>query len=596
MSSIHPLADIHAIIEQEQINILFQPIVSVHEQAIYGYEALSRGPSDSPLHSPTVLFDTARRAGCLAELEKACLRSALRRFRKLNLPGKLFLNVGPELLVAPCYQNGAAIDLLQEFGFTPDQVVLELTEQSPMTDLEQIANTMRRGGNAGLAFALDDLGAGYSSLRAWSELCPAYVKIDRHFISQIDTDTVKREFVRSIIEIARSLNSNIIAEGVETEAEMKVLLKMDVPLLQGYYIDRPKPNPVTDMDLARLSTDSDLNLAHTAEGLVCSEAAVNLDTPVLEIANLFRQRVELASMAVLDGEAPVGIIHRPQLMEILSRPFALDLHINRTAQHVMNTTPLCIEASMRLDQVSRLVTSRARFQTEEDFIITRHGRFLGIGQVIDLLRQITELQIRTARNANPLTMLPGNIPINDCINRLLQNREAFVACYLDLDHFKAYNDIYGYALGDRVLIEMANLLKKRVTGEGDFVGHIGGDDFIIVFRREDWSQTIQDIFEEFAQRLNDFYREEHLAQGGLVTYDREGVERFHPLISISAGAVQIFPGDCTDAGQISSILSQVKLRSKATPGFSLIYQRHGDILQLASLPSSQPAQKSPTRH
>jgi len=94
-----------------------------------------------------------------------------------------------------------------------------------------------------------------------------------------------------------------------------------------------------------------------------------------------------------------------------------------------------------LQKVSRVLTSRAWQRIEEDFIITLHGRYQGLGRVIDVLKLITELKIQQARHANPLTLLPGNVPIQQCLTRLLQQAREAVICYVDIDSFKPFNDL-----------------------------------------------------------------------------------------------------------------------------------------------------------
>ncbi|MEK1839545.1 MAG: EAL domain-containing protein, partial [Pseudomonas sp.] len=185
MTTTEQLSALSSILTQSGLHSLFQPIISLSERRIIGYEALSRGPSNSPLHSPVALFAVARQAGRLSELEIACRQSACRRFNEQQLPGKLFLNVSPESLLEAAHQPGRTLQLLQDFGIPPSQVVIELTEQTPTDDFQLLQTALHHYRAMGFSIALDDLGAGYSSLRLWSELRPDYVKIDRHFIDGI---------------------------------------------------------------------------------------------------------------------------------------------------------------------------------------------------------------------------------------------------------------------------------------------------------------------------------------------------------------------------------------------------------------------------
>lgn len=105
--------------------------------------------------------------------------------------------------------------MLREYGIAPSQIVIELTEQAPTDDFQLLQTALHHYRDMGFSIALDDLGAGYSSLRLWSELRPDYVKIDRHFIDGIHQDALKREFVGSILQIARASRAQVIAEGIE---------------------------------------------------------------------------------------------------------------------------------------------------------------------------------------------------------------------------------------------------------------------------------------------------------------------------------------------------------------------------------------------
>ncbi|MDF1528407.1 MAG: EAL domain-containing protein, partial [Sedimenticola sp.] len=193
---------LNRIIQERSLTVLFQPIVSNKLRAIYGYEALIRGPSNTPLHSPVTLFETAASCGRLVELEMLCREVAIKQFLRLNLPEKLFLNTSPESLAQPGYPTGCTLDIAEQAGLKPERVVIELTEQYPTQNYDVIRDAKNHFKEMGFEIAIDDLGAGYAGLRMWSELRPDYVKIDRHFMQDIHEDNVKQEFVRSILNIA----------------------------------------------------------------------------------------------------------------------------------------------------------------------------------------------------------------------------------------------------------------------------------------------------------------------------------------------------------------------------------------------------------
>lgn len=576
MTTTEQLSALSSILTQSGLHSLFQPIICLSERRILGYEALTRGPSNSPLHSPIALFAVARQAGRLSELEIACRQSACRRFNEQQLPGKLFLNVSPESLLEAAHQPGRTLQLLQDLGIAPSQVVIELTEQTPIDDFQLLQTALHHYRAMGFSIALDDLGAGYSSLRLWSELRPDYVKIDRHFIDGIHQDALKREFVGSILQIAKASRAQVIAEGIELPEELAVLTEMGVDLVQGYLLGRPQEHPSRDARAMMPKHDSSA-VALNDEGsdlsaLLNEQPAVQRDTPTATVLEAFRRQANLNSLAVLDEQGqPCGIVHRHSLSDALLKPFATDLFARKPISRLMNDDFLAVEISQSLQQVSRLITNRARQRIEEDFIITLNGSYLGLGRVIDVLKLITELKIQQARYANPLTLLPGNVPIQQCLTRLLQQARESIICYVDIDSFKPFNDIYGYGRGDEVLLCLAQCLNERIDPTRDFVGHIGGDDFLLVLGPEDWRKRLNQLLDDFQSQCRRFYRPEHLEAGCFIAPNRQGVRQEFALLSLSIGVVHLRPEACAtlDASQLAEMASQAKHHAKGVVGFSV---------------------------
>lgn len=577
MTVTEQLSVLDSILAHGDLNSLFQPIVSLSERRLLGYEALTRGPSSGPLHSPLTLFATARRAGRLSELELACRDKACSRFSSMALPGKLFLNVSPETLLEPAHQPGRTLQLLQKHGIAADRVVIELTEQSPIEDFDLLDSALRHYRAMGFSIALDDLGAGYSSLRMWAQLRPDYVKIDRHFIDGIHLDAVKREFVGSILKMARVSSAQVIAEGIELIEELQVLTEMGVDLVQGYLLCRPQEMPPTEIASllprpARTVDSQHDQQQRPLQALLIEQPAASRQTPIAEVLDLFRQQPRMNSLALLDdAQQPVGIIHRHALSDALLKPFAADLLARKPVSRLMSSDFLAVEVSQSIQQVSRLLTCRARQRIEEDFVITDNGRYIGLGRVIDVLKLITELKIEQARHANPLTLLPGNVPIQQCLARLLEQPREALVCYVDIDNFKPFNDLYGYAKGDEVLLGLARCLSERADPSQDFVGHIGGDDFLMVLGPDHWKERLQQLQEAFQQQCRRFYHPEHLAAGCFLEYDRNGRRQTFSLLSLSIGVVHLRAEQAVgmDAAALAALASEAKRSAKQVPGYSM---------------------------
>lgn len=231
------------IIAGRKLNALFQPIMDLKNAEFLGFEGLIRGPADSPLHSPIKLFAAALQQGLSLEVEMLARQIVLESFSKQKLPGKLFLNISPETLTHPSFKNGQTLKYMHSLDIDPACVVMELTENQPTYDFDAMRSALLHYRAMGFQTAIDDLGEGFSSLRLWSELRPEFIKIDMHFVQGVDHDPVKLQFLKSIQQIAESCGTRVIAEGIETEGELRVVKDLGIALGQGYFIARPNHTP-----------------------------------------------------------------------------------------------------------------------------------------------------------------------------------------------------------------------------------------------------------------------------------------------------------------------------------------------------------------
>ncbi|MCS4510601.1 EAL domain-containing protein [Xylophilus ampelinus] len=229
-----------------QLNVLFQPLVDLHEGTIFGHEALVRGPVNTPLHTPDALLALARGAGVLAMFELLCLETALADWHRAQGSGRLFLHIGADALVQALRRHGAAALLahLQRLKIDPRMLVLELTEHERMADKEALRDAvwLLRAGGVGLA--LDDFGDGRSSLLR-SELRPEFVKLDKCFIRALhgSDGPENLRLTQALLGVAEAFGTQLVAEGIETAADLRLLRELRIPCGQGYLMGRPAPLP-----------------------------------------------------------------------------------------------------------------------------------------------------------------------------------------------------------------------------------------------------------------------------------------------------------------------------------------------------------------
>ncbi|WP_024302285.1 GGDEF domain-containing protein [Pseudogulbenkiania sp. MAI-1] len=570
------------IINERRLLPVFQPIVDMEEGSILGYEGLIRGPSNSPLHSPVSLFAAAEQCRSLVALDRACRRVTAEAFVEHQLPGCLFLNISPQALLAPEHKPGETLAYLNMLGLPSECIVIELTETHPDASYQALREAASHYRNSGFRIALDDLGEGFSNMRLWSELRPDVVKLDKHFVQDIQHDPLKEQFVRSMVDIARQSGALLVAEGIETVAELRVLRRLGVRYGQGYLFARPAPLPAREVP----SEVRSLLYADARERLGGPRQAIARDllvevmpleqTVANEVAyRLFAESPERFAIPVVNEGVPVGLLRRHDFLESFSRPFNRELYGKKPCRTLMDKEPLIVGAEMGVQELSSLVVAAERRHLIDGFIITENGRYLGMGTGFDLMRKITEMQISAARYANPLTGLPGNVPISESIDRLLDSGEPFVVAYADLDHFKPFNDLYGYAAGDDLIRLLGNLLQQVADPARDLVGHIGGDDFVLLMQSEGWEARLMEVIASFDRQVQAHFDEVHRETNGFEVTARNGELAFFPLTSVSIGVLPAGSGQFLSHHEVSLAVADAKKMAKKQLGSSLFIERRG---------------------
>jgi len=568
--------ELRRLIEFKLLTPVFQPIVAVENPRIIGYEALIRGPEDSLLHKPDALFAVAHESRLLAALEFACREVSCERFAALNLPGKLFLNMSPLSFTDNQYRDGVTREILQRVGLSAERVVFELTESQPLDELDLLRSASNHFQRQGFAIALDDLGAGYAGLRVWSELCPDYVKIDRHFISGIDKDPVKREFVRAMLDIAHRMGHKAIAEGIETAAEYATLVTMGIEYVQGYFIARPQALPPTELptSIAGFAGNSvrryQDHFTRTVREIVMDSVQVTSTTNAETVVKMFRADVRLACVPVVDGDTPLGMISRAEILNIFSRRFAHELHAQKPVREFISPLSIIVDVGTDLKVVGQLISEDPQQNLSVDFIVSDANHYLGVGKVRDLLRAITEEKLRVARHSNPLTQLPGNVPLYEWVDHLLLHKKEFVVAYCDINHFKPFNDAFGYSAGDEAILNLSRILCDCVDMTTDFVGHVGGDDFILVFGSADWQLRCEQILIRFAEASCLFLPPESTEYWSV---DRQGQRQKFGALTLAIGCVAPDLEFCKTHHQVSQLLAEAKHSAKMQGGNNIFHSR-----------------------
>lgn len=203
----------------------------------------------------------------------------------------------------------------------------------------------------------------------------------------------------------------------------------------------------------------------------------------------------------------------------------------------------------------------------------------------ELLARIrTQLRHVQQNLLSPLTGLPSGLQVERAINQTLRESGLWAILYIDLDHFKAYNDVYGFLRGNDLIRLMGQTASETVRALGnptDVVGHIGGDDFVVITTPERIEPICEELIQRFDAASRAYYPEEDLRRGFLVAHDRQGIQRTFPLISLSIGVVTTQHRPVTTAEEISQIAAEVKRKAKEIGGSAyFVDRRHEGISDL----------------
>jgi len=235
-----------AMLEESRFTSHFQPIMhAAAPETVYGHEALLRGMTVSgEVVPPREMFDVARDAGMLFQLDLAARRSAIIAAQQHELRGALFVNFAPTAIYDPASCLRSTVAAVDQAGIQRSDVFFEIVETERAHDSGHLRRILEYYRNAGFRVALDDVGSGYSSLNLIHELRPDLLKLDMELIRGVDTDSYKARLVENLLNVAAVLNIDTLAEGIETEGELRWVQAHGASYVQGFLLGRPAPKPL----------------------------------------------------------------------------------------------------------------------------------------------------------------------------------------------------------------------------------------------------------------------------------------------------------------------------------------------------------------
>jgi len=456
--------------------------------------------------------------------------------------------------------------------------VIEITETTKADDREHFEQVLRHYSDMGFQIALDDFGAGHSGLVTLLRVLPHYLKLDQALVSGVHRDTYKQHLIKAIVAFAANVDARVIGEGVEAYEEAEALLRLGVRYAQGYLLGRPASEPPV------LAAEMQKSLVKTARHYYCPH--VSLDTSAVSLAlrppthepgtvhcddlhRLFNTDRSADHVVIIAGGKPLFLVTRQHFYAQLGGPFGYSLFQRRPAEDVGKRDMLVVTQDTEITFLGRLPMNRRIEDLYDPAVVVDHaGNLCGTITMRQLLQRSMDLELQRAASANPLTKLPGNPMIQKWLVEALRN-PPYAVLYVDLDHFKEYNDSYGFSRGDEMITLVAGLLAdhlEKMTLAGQ-LGHLGGDDFVIVAQEVTSEAALERLCAEFDDRKQALFAREDLARGAYRSVDRKGSVVDVPLVTLSVAVVtdRNMPQGAHPA-QIGQLAASVKKKVKAING------------------------------
>lgn len=577
---------LNKIIEEKKVYPVYQPIVSLKTGEIMGYEALSRICLEPCNFNVEEMFSYAEQFYCLWNLEYICRKKALKEIKGDLGNRKLFLNVSPNIFHDNRFKEGMTKEYLDRYQISPDQIVFEVGERTDIKEIPTFQKTILHYEKQHYQIAIDDFGKGYAGFNRVYFLHPQYVKIDISLISGIEQDTVKSSLVEGFVKFCRNENIYLIAEGIETEEELKKLIELGVDYGQGYFLGKPDKKlgtipseikkTIKKAQKNSLSPSNPPSFFGTIGNICQKRGTTSSDTKALAVFEYFQKHPEISEICVTDKNQKVcGLLTKSYVDNCFGGMYGFSLYSRFTVAELLNRDYLEVDYRLPIEMVARLALIRPNHMLYDAIIVSDEGTYIGIVTVKDLLEASVSIQVERALNTNPLTHLPGNMQIEHQISQRLFSKDMFSILYLDLDNFKSYNDTYGFENGDLMIKTMAKCMEDACRNQ-EFIGHIGGDDFVIISDDYNLEEVFNRVVESFHLCLENLYSEEDYQNGYIHSRNRRGEPETFPLASISGALYTNEKISVNSVMDFSYKIALTKKRSKNHVGDYL--QKTEDIL------------------
>ncbi|MDA3627926.1 GGDEF domain-containing protein [Saccharopolyspora oryzae] len=541
----------------DEVRFAFQPLINIKTGAIVAIEALAR-PAGKHVQE---LFQEAARQRRLTELDVALATAALTAAAEHESLLPLHLNIFGGTVIHDLERLDLLRERLREIGRREQEVTLEIGPPFARLNTDDLLAGVDKLRADGFQIALDGVGEGDVPLNLIADIGPAVVKLDRGVVQQLPDSPARIAVVESVRHLCESTDSQLVAEGVENERQLTTLRRNGVRLVQGNLLAPAARRPPTASSVpgvaAEVTDPHGPPISSLASGPRVTEflsPATILPTDVTadKVRGVLADHPEISGVVLVDDRnRPQWTIDRNRFLLAVTGPYGHALHAKRPASRLADEPRVVNTATTAMEALS-LVTGSAQNRMYDDAIVVDElGRCLGAVRAGDLIRGMAELKVEEAAALNPLTRLPGSDAIARDVTRRIAADEVFAVSWLDIDGFKTVNDTAGFSAGDDLIRAIGRSLTDAATSLSSVqVGHVGGDDFLLVADLDDLVSLAELVLDP------------ERSAGGVP-------------VSLSLATLVCTPSTVSGYDEVSSRLAPLKKHAKSLTGSSWVMSRPG---------------------
>jgi diguanylate cyclase (GGDEF)-like protein len=545
------------------IQMHYQPIVDFGQGGkVFGFEALCR------LKTPEGKWLNGMEAFALAaevkrthELDLACQQLALiGKSQSISAEKPIFINVLPQTIMSPGWLD-FILKILNQQEIDKRDVVIEIVE-SEKTDPEVLARYCDEIRMHGLRIALDDMGSGFNGLRILAEVRADFIKIDRAIVHEAQGSRVRTVLLEAIISMAQRLGCTIIAEGLERVEDITYCQDLGLHYAQGYYFAYPQSTPSDQV--TPLPARDESHRSHVPDDFHIGEyishgLTIDVSCSLAEARHLFNAHADIANAVVLDGQKPLGVLRRGKVFSKKQTGLGACCDpLPKVINHMWPSSVLARIFYLERGNIDIWIT------------VNDEGGYMGVLQPMEIMAQLISRKASSG-NLHPLSHLTTGPTLRQTLDNSLRNNTNTQLIYIDLDHFKAYNDRYGFIRGDAMIRLLSEIIRQEYQDKsGVMVGHIGGDDFVLIYDHNApaLNDTLLHIISQFQALAVHLYDASDLERGFFTTEDGKD----HPVASVSIAVVNGKQGSLENSVVAAERAAHLKKIGKANIGSIVVVE------------------------